>query len=242
MASGIAKRLTSKKKIAFGDGKKIIWTKESEIIFLNNPRVAKPGDSLYDVLWEPYYRGNRNYFSSVANGRFIWNYGFQCEPGEFYFTEAEEEFGRSNAGGVVVEPHTAKFGNSHNRQWPIDRMQTVVSNINNVIQFDYGKKILEGVTPIKCTFREAAAVLKYSKAIISMHGGLQIAAAAVGLKGIIILGNFIPPNISTYHIHDNLIGYGPYCGTIDTDCDHCKESLDYISNTKVLERFSLLNV
>ena len=63
MAAGLAKGAKARgKRIAFGDGKQIIWDHHSEQIFRGNPNIARPGDEgATDLEWINYYRGNRLY-------------------------------------------------------------------------------------------------------------------------------------------------------------------------------------
>jgi hypothetical protein len=69
------------KRIAFGDGKKILWDHHSELIFRGNPNVAPPGsEGSPDLEWIPFYRGNRLY-NRQAGDRWIWNQVVQRHPG-----------------------------------------------------------------------------------------------------------------------------------------------------------------
>src|SRR4029079_3225081 len=89
IATGIAKGAAERgERIAFGNGKKIIWGPYSEMIFRNNPNVARPGEENKQVKWFHYYKGSRIY-NMAGGGRWLWNYSFKVQPGEIYFDNSE---------------------------------------------------------------------------------------------------------------------------------------------------------
>jgi hypothetical protein len=52
MATGLARGAAKRgKKIAFGDGRKIIWDKNSEPVFRNNSNVARLGKGRSNIEW-----------------------------------------------------------------------------------------------------------------------------------------------------------------------------------------------
>src|SRR5262245_29546604 len=111
MATGMAKRVKgTQKRVAFGDGKKIIWDHLSAQVFKYNPNIAPPkceGDR--DLEWIPFYRGNRIYNRhDVERNRWVWNYDFHAEPGEIYLDMLEQRFVVERVrvdNYVVVEPN-----------------------------------------------------------------------------------------------------------------------------------------
>jgi hypothetical protein len=61
------------KRIAFGDGYRIRWDKNSAAIFRKNKNIAIPGtERQSDIEWVHFYTGNRLYNKQGAN-RWIWN-------------------------------------------------------------------------------------------------------------------------------------------------------------------------
>src|ERR1700751_5669108 len=95
MASGMARGAQARgKRIAFGDGKQILWDHQSEQVFRKNPNVAFPGcERDGDLEWIPFYRGNRIY-NTQAHNRWMWNYDFKAVPGEVFLTQEELQFGQ----------------------------------------------------------------------------------------------------------------------------------------------------
>src|SRR5580765_6261832 len=92
IASGLARGAAGRgKRIAFGDGRRIIWSDQSHAIFRGNPNVARPGSEREsDLEWIAHYRGNRLY-GLVERGR--WRFrDFVCPPGEIVFDPGELAF------------------------------------------------------------------------------------------------------------------------------------------------------
>src|SRR4029077_13166803 len=97
------------KVIAFGDGRRILWDANSPVIFAGNPNIAPPKgtrlNASLDLEWIPFYKGNRLY-NRHTPGRWEWNYGFRCKPGEIFLTK-EEKYHAKLAGEdfVLIEPN-----------------------------------------------------------------------------------------------------------------------------------------
>src|SRR3954469_20507783 len=113
MASGFAKGAAKRgKRIAFGDGNKILWDQHSEQIFRGNPNIAPPGsEGSSDLEWIPFYKGNRIYNTHDRNKeRWIWNYDFKPVPGEMFFHEKELKFAKQfGKGFILIEPHVPDY-------------------------------------------------------------------------------------------------------------------------------------
>jgi hypothetical protein len=78
MARGAAAR---GKRIAFGDGRRIIWGPFAAEAFRHNPNIAHRPDEP-GVEWVRYHKGHRIYNSQdVARRRWIWNYDFKAPVG-----------------------------------------------------------------------------------------------------------------------------------------------------------------
>src|SRR4030095_3529410 len=86
MATGMARGAAARgKRIAFGDGQRIIWGPHSAEIFQGNPNIAPPGvERRPDIEWIHYYRGCRIYSYATAD-RWVWNYDFRPKPGQLFF-------------------------------------------------------------------------------------------------------------------------------------------------------------
>lgn len=243
MATGLARGARARGKIiAFGDGKKIRWDHHSAPIFWGNPNIAPPGsERRRDIEWVHFYKGYRQYNRQVGH-RWEWNEKFKATPGELFFKPAESAF--ANAWGkefVLIEPNVPnEKGCAPNKQWPIDRFDDVARKLkfdgHKIVQFSYpgAKYRLQDAIMIPTpSFRHAAAVLKNVKLAILPEGGLHHAAAAVGLKAVVLFGGFIPPSVTGYDLHKNLTGGAVACGSL-TRCNHCVETMEAITVEEVM--------
>lgn len=244
MATGLARGAKVRgKRIAFGDGNKIIWDQHSEQIFRSNPNIAPPGsEGASDLEWIPFYKGNRIYNKhDNVRERWIWNYDFKASPGEIFFHDKELEFAERNAPKefVLIEPHVPAYkGCAPNKTWPLMRYQNVVQLLKakgiNIQQFNHSGGILAGARSIQApTFRHALAVLRKASLYIGPEGGLHHGAAAVGVPAVVLFGGFIPPQVTGYDSHVNLTGSSKKaCGFL-TACGHCKEAMESIKSKSV---------
>ncbi len=242
MARGAAKR---GKRIAFGDGTKIIWDNNSEIVFRDNPNIAPPGsESDSDIEWIGFHRGNRIYNENDReNLRWIWNYDFRAVPGEVFFDNPELRFGiaASSRHFVLIEPNVPIWKTvAPNKQWPVDRYQVVANNLVangvEVVQLNYpnAKHKLIGVRRVLTkNIRNAMAVLKRASLYIGPEGGLHHAAAALDVPAVVLFGGFIPPQVTGYDAHVNLTGGAEACGNY-TPCEHCKMAMASIGVDEVM--------
>lgn len=243
LASGLARGAAKRgKRIAFGDGQKIIWDHHSEQIFRNNPNVAPPGtENRSDIEWINFYRGHRLY-NRQAGQRWIWNNEFKAIPGEVFLDPAETDWAkRVGSGFVIIEPNVPEFKTvAANKQWPKDRYGTVARRLKNdgyrVCQFAYsGGTSLDGIESIKTpSFRHALAVLKNAALYIGPEGGLHHGAAAVGIPAVVMFGGFIPSAVTGYDTHINITGGAEACGSL-RPCMHCKETMASISSGTVYD-------
>jgi len=243
MASGMARGASLRgKKIAFGDGRRILWDQHSKHIFQNNPNIATPGDEQrHDLEWIHHYKGLRLYNKQVG-GKFVWNYDFVPKPGQIYFTENEESHGRRNGRGfVVIEPNLPRWKvTSYNKDWGIAKYQAVATWLKQqgirVTQFVYGHEpVLRDVSPLETkSFRDAVAVLGSAWLYVGPEGGLHHGAAAMGTPGVVLFGGFIPPSVTGYKFHTNLSGTDEPCGNLNK-CEHCRAAMAAISVDQVTE-------
>lgn len=242
MATGLARGAAERgKRVAFGDGRKIIWDQHSQHIFQGNPNIAAPGDERRsDLEWIGHYKGRRLY-NSQASGRWVWNYDFKPTPGEIFFTDQEKVAGKRNGRGfVVIEPNVPRWKTAaYNKDWGVHRYQMVARELKQhgliLAQFVYGNEpVLTGVAQIKtASFRDAIAVLSHARVYLGPEGGLHHAAAAVGTGAVVIFGGFVPPSVTGYDFHTNLTGGAEACGSL-TKCEHCRAALAAISVKEVV--------
>lgn len=241
MATGFARGAKDRgKRIAFGDGHRIIWDKNSLEIFRKNKNIAIPGsERADDIEWCAFYRGHRIYNRQDRN-RWIWNLDFRVIPGELFFSPEEINFAsRIRPGFVLIEPNVPWWKTvAVNKDWGKAKYQAVADALRNkghrVAQFSYGKERLSGVEVIYANdFRSAVAALAKAKFAVLPEGGLHHGAAAVGVRAAVLFGGFIPPSVTGYDAHINLSSGGEACGST-LQCSHCRAALDAISVDEVL--------
>jgi ADP-heptose:LPS heptosyltransferase len=80
--------------------------------------------------------------------------------------------------------------------------------------------------------RQASAVLAGAALLISPEGGLHHAAAALGLRAVVIFGGFISPATTGYDLHRNFFTGGQACG-MRLACAHCAEAMARITPEEV---------
>jgi len=239
MATGFARGAAARgKRIAFGDGRKLIWGPWCKEAFKHNPNIATRADEP-NVEWLPYYKGHRGYNRLDAAGRrWIWNYEFKAKPGEFYFTELERADRRP--GACLIEPNVPWHKSvAVNKDWGANRYQALADRLKRdgwrVFQTSYGEvRLLDVETVSVDSFRQAAGILAGVDLVITPEGGLHHAAAAVGTRAIVIFGGFIPPAITGYDMHINLTGDAEACGSLNR-CDHCRRALERIEVDHVFD-------
>lgn len=242
MATGMARGANARRKrIAFGDGSKIIWDKNSKVIFQNNPNIAPPGsEAAWDLEWIGYHKGSRIYNRQDGN-RWVWNYDFKPQPGEMFFLSAERRFGESfGKGFVIIEPNVpAHKSVAPNKQWPKERYDRVAAELiaqgYHVRQFIHGPghRVSEAQQIRTHSFRMALSVLSNAALYIGPEGGLHHGAAAVGIPAVVLFGGFIPPQVTGYDGHVNLTGGAEACGNF-TPCQHCTEAMARIECEEVI--------
>lgn len=244
MATGIARGAKARgKRIAFGDGKRIIWGPHCEAIFRGNPNIAPPGThGAKDIEWCDHYHGHRGYNRASAT-RWIWNLEFRATPGEMFFDDRELAFADECGDDfVLIEPNVpAHKPWAVNKRWEASRYQQVADQLiasgRRVAQFHHRKDgvSLSGVEQISPqSFRHVLAALSRAALYIGPEGGLHHGAAAVGIKAVVLFGGFIPPRVTGYDGHANLFIGDEACGSMNP-CEHCRKAMDAISVDQVFQ-------
>lgn len=245
LATGMARGASARgKRIAFGDGRRIIFSPWSKTIFQGNPNIARPGEEgAPDIEWIAHYKGNRLYNSiNDTRTRWVWNREFRPIPGEMFFSEEELWFAaRIEPGFVLVEPNVPMQKSvALNKDWGAAKYAAVVAALvkqrHHVLQFDYPAASVRCPGAMLVTtpsIRHALAVLARASLYIGPEGGLHHGAAAVGVKGVVLFGGFIPPQVTGYPTHINLTGGAMACGRLKT-CRHCVAAMEQISVKDVL--------
>lgn len=234
------------KRIAFGDGRKIDWGPWCREIFANNPNIAPPGsEAAGDLEWVHHCKGHRLY--NRQNGdKWEWNYDFKVRQGEFFFTDAERFNARhalSDRPFIVMEPNLPwQKSVAPNKDWGATKYVEVAWALKDkrydIVQFKHKntRRILPDVKLIELhPFRQAIAALVNARLYIGPEGGMHHAAAAVGIKAVVLFGGFIPPEVMGYTDHHNLVGNSQQaCGSI-TPCRHCRAAMDSIKADDVID-------
>jgi len=227
------------RRIAFGDGRRILWHANAHLIFQGNPNVAPPGSERdRDLAWITHYPGRRLY-GTPRPGGWRWDKHFRATPGEMFFTPQElaRAAEKMPADAVLIEPYVKPL--AVNKRWAWKRYREVAQRLmldgRHVVQFNYGGDALEGVTPIASPdFRTSLAMLARCSLYIGPEGGLHHGAAAVGTPAVVIFGGYIHPASTGYAAHVNLFGADEACGNT-TECQHCKQAMDAITTDHVYE-------
>ncbi len=243
MATGLARGAAKRgKRIAFGDGQKLIWDQFSADIFRHNDNIATPRtENKPDVEWIPFYKGNRIY-NRQGDGCWIWNLDFHATRGEIVFDGRERRDGkRYGHDFILIEPNVEVWKSvAPNKDWGFKRYQRVATKLkgagHRVIQFNFGsgRPTLSGVEIARShSFRDALAIMSHASLYIGPEGGLHHGAAAVGIPAVVLFGGFIPPSVTGYETHTNLTGGAEPCGRY-TPCEHCKVAMAAIGEDEVL--------
>ena len=252
--SGLARGAAARgKRIAFGrkDMKALMWGPHSHEVFKGNPNVAQPGtEHDADVEWIEDYKGHRLYCTPGGKG-FVWNTSFNPQPGELYFDEIEKVAGAIHGDGfVVMEPNLPRKIVAPNKEWPRARFEQLAARLARevglrVVQFRaplhdqayHGGRFIQlgdaVIIPTR-SFRDAAAILAHAAVYVGHEGGMHHCAAAVGVRGVVLMGGFIHPGAVGYRGHVNLTGGSRACGSIKP-CQHCREAMDRITVDQVFD-------
>lgn len=243
MGSGFARGAADRgKRIAFGDGRQIIWHENARSIFAGNPNVAPPGTEwLRDLEWIRHYPGNRVYCQMSHNGgrrRWLFKPNLVV-PGEIILTDEEKAAAASldpDGDLILIEPNTKN--QAPNKRWGHERYAQIARLLSakgyRVAQFAAGGMALDHVHQIRPpNFRVACALLQRARLYVGPEGGLHHAAAALGTKAVVIFGGYIAPAVTGYSTHANLFsGEALGCGYVDP-CNHCRQCMARITVDQV---------
>jgi len=243
IGAGLARGAAARgKRVAFGDGQRVIWHDNARLIFARNPNVAPPGTEWCgDVEWIKHYPGRRVY-CDICHDRSGRHWRFtpgRVTPGEMYFSAEEIAAAAAMApeSFILIEPNTKH--QAPNKQWGHDRYAQIARALSaqgcRVAQFAAGGVALDRVEQIRTVdFRVACAVLQRARLYIGPEGGLHHAAAALGVPAVVIFGGFISPAVTGYAMHTNIFtGDELGCGRIDP-CNHCRQAMSRIGVAHVL--------
>ncbi len=247
MTTGLVRRLKirfPKSNILIGDGEKEYLSP----VFLHNPNIDHGVFVKKNVrtIWIKDYPSHRPYINYALSNRHKSFFNkFKPLKGQFFFSRDEianaKQAVKDLSSFVVIEPNIRSTYSVINRDWGFTKWQQVVDKLHDKIIFvqlgPSRTKTLKGVLRIMTKdFRSACAVLSFANLFVGTEGGLHHAAAALDVKGVIIFGGRVSPQILGYRIHTNLYADlpGSPCGKV-SKCDHCKKCLDRISVRQVVD-------
>lgn len=212
-------------------------------IWDNNPRIRHPEalplpGSVQKLFNAPGHRPYLNYnkFKNRDKDQAYVYTDFRVEPGEIYLTDPEKALGRRAAGAIILEPNI-KASASPNKDWGWirwSRLAWELRNVRRLVQIGApGSPVLGGVEFLPTAdVRQACGVLSGAALLISPEGGLHHAAAALGIRAVVIFGGFISPATTGYEGHVNFFAGGKACG-MRVPCAHCREAMERISPQEV---------
>lgn len=244
IGSGLARGAHARgKKIAFGDGRQILWSDFAPEVYEGNPNVAHPGqENLPNLEWVAFHKGSRGYSTlNHDRSRWLWNYKHRMVPGEFFFSEAERALAAAIAPGfIVIEPNLPwQKSVAVNKDWGESKYAELARRLLlqgfRLVQFKHGhsRRLVAGADIIELPrFRQAIALMQRAALYVGAEGGMMHAAAAVGIKGVVLFGGWSPPIACGYPTHVNLVGSNEACGSMQP-CRHCQQALASISVDEV---------
>lgn len=201
-------------------------------IWLNNPRICHNyGMHAKNVAVLRNGPGLRPYIKEKGERQWRWK-EFECPTGELYFSPEELAFAAAYDPHVILEPNLKEKA-SPNKHWGVERWKALAILLRQrgikLAQFHspIGMKIKDAHIITAPSFRHAAAVLARARLAILHEGGLHHAAAAVGVKAIVLFGGFIGPKQTGYAQQSNFFTGGEPCG-MRVLCTHCAKAMKAI--------------
>lgn len=222
--------------------KVVIYDRNGQIreheIWRNNPRIATRSERLPKTQTLKNCPGFRPYIAEKYPDRWVWK-EFECPVGEIYFSPDEVEFAAKHKDGIIIEPNN-KAKASPNKDWGVARWVELVAlmKAEGLPAWQIGgpgTRVINGAHFIETpTFRHGCAVLANARAAVLPEGGLHHAAAAVGVRAVVIYGGFISPKQTGYDLHVNLFTGGEPCG-MRAPCAHCQQAMGAVTPAQVLQ-------
>lgn len=140
---------------------------------------------------------------------------------------------------ILIEPH-CKAEASPGKRWPFERYVEVVRQLAPQIEMlQIGAPdtpLLPGLSRVPTqSFRDSLPFLKAAQLYIGPEGGLHHAAAAMGVRAVVLFGGYTPPQVTGYDFHVCLTGNSTEaCGIQHEACSHCAAAMAAISSDEVV--------
>jgi ADP-heptose:LPS heptosyltransferase len=245
MALGMAKELhkTTGKKVCIVDA---AGRPRKHELFENIPFVHQGITPQVSIL-KAHSGSGRPYFSELGPDGFKFKQ-FKPTPGVFAFSPNDIAFAEKlPRPTVILEPNIKNAISVDNKDWGFERWEELAAMCKNagipvhqIGQNPHPARMLTHATYLHTpTFKIAAAVLARTKAAVLPEGGLHHAAAALGIRAVVIYGGFISPAQTGYDLHINLFTGGEPCGSRKS-CQHCRDSMAKITPAEVFEHLKTL--
>lgn len=222
-----------------------------EAVFDGNPAIAyEPGPDVDEVVEGG---GVRPYIEMKTPDRWVWK-NYSPKPAPLLYDEClvSRYVSAMTACGVphVLLAPTSKVISHRNKEWPAGYWAELASAISRSGLCAHKIEPIGG-TEFRCVdlggrvaathkipdFKNLIAALRAAKllnaVLVTHEGGTHHAAAAVGMKAIVLYGGFISPNQTGYGFHRNLHTTGEPCGS-RIDCYHCAAAMNSIRPIDVL--------
>lgn len=206
----------------------------------HNPRIATQNEVGDFQTFLPRDNYLRPYCAEKTEARWRWK-PWKPPRGEFYFTEAEANFGKRHGEGIIIQPEI-KLGAPAGKRWGYEKWRALVRILLKAghrvtiigASIDFHEAGLNEVQTR--SIRLAAAVMKNADVSIVQEGALHHAAAAVGGKAVVVYGGYISPECVGYPEQESIfIGDDLGCG-VRGHCRHCEEAMERISPRDVADR------
>lgn len=241
MVTGHVRQLYAQdpRKVKLDYGKRI-WNE----VFDHNPKIALPEEPGNFQVYHARVFGLRPYASAKSASRWTWRFDYKPPVGEIFFDRFELGWAERLEPNVVIEPNQ-KNSASPNKDWGWERWTELVrlaglAGIRMTQLGPVGIKRVSGAEFLETpSFRKAAAALARARAAVLTEGALHHAAAAVGVRAVVIYGGYISPAQTGYESHVNLFTGGEPCGW-RIPCEHCSKSMAQIAPEQVLEHLKKL--
>ena len=207
------------------------------LIWDNNPRLARPEEEGDFQILHARVSGRRQYIAAYDSQRFTWQ-AYTPHRGEIYLSDEERKFAEQYASRLIIEPHI-KPGASQNKNWGWARWLKLAKQLrDNGIRYTQlgppGAKPLEGAEFVMPSIRQADAIVAKARGVITHEGALHHIAAAFNVPSIVLRGGFISPAVTGYDGQfDFFVGDDLGCG-MRVRCEHCDAAMASIKPTDVL--------
>jgi len=163
--------------------------------------IAKPGERAAGSIVNS--GGCRPYidYQRTTPQRWAWRLDHRAREGELFDIGID-----ARARGLIVLEPSLKASASPNKQW--GRWQELIDAYPQLPWAQLGNqqtRWLRGVVRLPAaSFEAACAVLRACRFAVLPEGGLHHAAAALGVRAIVLFGPYMPPSVTGYVSHINL--------------------------------------